>query len=112
MAESEVILEFKKCGVCGCKETMTQRAWKLLYPDDKDPPDLGIPTKMMPMTKHSAAVNISLPAVPGIALYEDYCGGCGTPRVTKVIKCTVPMAMLQQALAQAMAQQGRPKPKR
>jgi len=63
---------------------------------------------MIPITKQSGAVNISLPVVPGIAIFEDYCGGCGVKRATKVVRQAIPMAMIQQALAAQMGQ----KPKR
>ena len=108
MAKEEIIAEFPECKLCGSKETLTQKAWKYVYPDDKEMPFTGMPTVMIPLTAHSAAVNISLPAVPGLAIFEDYCAGCGLKRATKAIKTIVPAALLQQALAQMMGQ----KPKR
>ena len=108
MAEPEVIMEFKRCGVCGCEVTLTQKAFRHFFPDEKEIPETGIPSKMIPITKQSGAVNISLPVVPGIAIFEDYCGECGAPRATKVVRQAIPMAMIQAALAAQIGQ----KPKR
>lgn len=98
MDKEEIIALFPKCRICGCKETLTHKGWVYIYPEDQNIPFTSFPGIALPMTAHSMAMNMSLPSVPALAVFKDFCAKCGIERAIKAVKTTVPGEMLRQAM--------------
>lgn len=107
MAKEEIILTIPRCKFCGSKETISQKAWKYVYPDDKEIPFTQLGRTLVPLTAHTSAVNISLPTIPAAGISMDACAECGVSRVTKVIKIVI--SGEQMAAASGMNPQGPPR---
>lgn len=108
MPDEDILLDVPFCWNCGHDETITQKSWKMIYPDDEEIPFTSAVKDMIPMTAYSPEIMMSLPSVPGIILHTDYCAKCGAPRATRCVRTFIPGYVFQQM----MPQQGNQPPRR
>ena len=102
MAEEKVILELKNCPWCGHGETLTQRAWRETHSAAEKDAQVATSVIMKPLTSTQGAVTLTLPVVPSLITYEDACGKCGRPWITKALIKNVPGSAYAAALGMQM----------
>jgi hypothetical protein len=70
----EFPLKFKKCPLCGCKETVTREAWRQVNGAERE--DVAYKHEAVPLIESQSQVLTQL-TVQVLVVHKDICANCG-----------------------------------